>query len=152
LIGGAIGSLAFNTYVIAQSLSGRKASYYAGLDGLGRILAGNATAFGTGCAIGSLRGGVKPRVDPSASSANLSKGSTLPQNLRQQLAVKQAVSNPTAGIPMNNIKMNDPRWPAAQGWIKMRQSIDPGGRQGPINVHYLYNTITKMVADPKIKF
>jgi RHS repeat-associated protein len=53
IIGGLAGATGFNAYVIIQSLSGRKASYYAGLDGLGRILAGNATAFGVGCAIGA---------------------------------------------------------------------------------------------------
>lgn len=52
----------FNPYVIVQSLSGRKASFYAGLDGLGRILVGNAAAFGGGCAVGAAVTGQEFRM------------------------------------------------------------------------------------------
>jgi hypothetical protein len=31
--------------------------------------------------------------------------------------------------------MTDPRWPNSDGWVKMQQIIDPGGSEGPINVH-----------------
>jgi hypothetical protein len=87
---------------------------------------------------------------PSAgSTANLSKGTTLARNLREQLAIKQALSNPTAGSQLP-LKMTDPRWPASQGWVKMQQVIQSGGREGPINTHYLYNTITGAVDDAKI--
>ena len=62
LIGGLGGTISFNAGVIVQSLLGRKASYYAGLEGLGRILSGNAKAFAVGCAAGAyLRGQEWPR-------------------------------------------------------------------------------------------
>jgi len=32
----------------------------------------------------------------------------------------------------------------------MQQLIQSGGREGPINVHYLYNTKTGLVDDAKI--
>lgn len=83
------------------------------------------------------------------STANLSKGTTLPRVLREQLAVEEALSRPTAGTQLP-LKMTDPRWPASDGWVKMQQVIQSGGREGPINVHYLRNTITGATADPKI--
>jgi hypothetical protein len=81
------------------------------------------------------------------STANLAKGSSLATNLREQLAIEQALANPKAGKPLP-FKMTDPRWPASEGWVKMQQIIHPGGE--PINVHYLYNTITGAVDDAKI--
>ena len=53
IAGGLIGTIAFNGKIIYQSLWGRKAGYYAGWNGLGRITAGNLAAFGAGCAVGS---------------------------------------------------------------------------------------------------
>jgi hypothetical protein len=44
--------------------------------------------------------------------------------------------------------MGDPRWSAADGWVKMEQRLTPGGE--PINVHYVYNTITGAIDDFKI--
>ncbi|MDR2512607.1 MAG: hypothetical protein LBD01_02265 [Puniceicoccales bacterium] len=80
------------------------------------------------------------------STANLSKGTTLPRNLREQLAVEQATKASQAGSQLP-IKMTDPRWPASDGWVKMQQVINSGGREGPINVHYVRNTITGAVDD-----
>jgi hypothetical protein len=51
LVGGLLGTMAYNSYVIYQSAAGRKANYYAGLSGAGHILSGNAIAFGAGCAL-----------------------------------------------------------------------------------------------------
>lgn len=83
IVGGTIAMTAYNAYVIAQSLSGRKASYYAGLDGLGRILTGNATAFGVGCAIGSgfKFGGSKAPSVPTAN--NWGNPKTLPDHFQR---------------------------------------------------------------------
>jgi filamentous hemagglutinin len=41
--------------------------------------------------------------------------------------------------------MGDLRWPASQGWVKMRQNING------VEVHYVLNTITDAVDDFKIK-
>ncbi|GAB6166135.1 hypothetical protein JCM19992_21350 [Thermostilla marina] len=82
------------------------------------------------------------------STANLAKGSKLAETLREQLAIEQALANPKAGKIIGSIEMTDPRWPASEGWVKMTQFIKPGGE--PIEVHYLYNTITGAVDDAKI--
>jgi hypothetical protein len=90
------------------------------------------------------------------STASLAKGTTLPRNLREQLAFEEAMSNPRAGkqIP---IQMTDPRWPASEGWVKMQLIVDQGGGPveilgagGPINVHYVWNTIMGVADDFKI--
>ncbi len=81
------------------------------------------------------------------STADLAKGTTLPRNLREQLAIEQAAASPAAGTKLP-INMTDPRWPGAQGWQKMDTWIKPGG--DPINVHYLYNPVTKQIDDFKI--
>lgn len=39
--------------------------------------------------------------------------------------------------------MSDPRWPAAEGWVKMRQNMNG------IEIHYLLNTETEEVDDFK---
>jgi RHS repeat-associated protein len=54
LIGGLLGTMGYNGSVIVRSLFGRKASYYAGFKGLGRILGGNLESFAIGCAAGTL--------------------------------------------------------------------------------------------------
>jgi RHS repeat-associated protein len=88
-----------------------------------------------------------PRPLGRGSTADPAKGTTLPRDLREQLAIEEAISRPNAGRPLP-LKMNDPRWPASDGWGKMQQVIEPGGE--PINVHYVRNTITGQVDDFKI--
>jgi filamentous hemagglutinin len=39
--------------------------------------------------------------------------------------------------------LNDSRWPSAEGWIK-KQQINNG-----IEIHYVYNNITKQIDDFK---
>jgi RHS repeat-associated protein len=80
-------------------------------------------------------------------TASLPAGTSLPRNLREQLAVEQAMASPLAGRPLP-LPMTDARWPAAAGWVKMQQIITPGGES--INVHYLYNTVTGEIDDFKI--
>jgi len=74
----------------------------------------------------------------------------LPRNPREQLAVEQAMANPTAGRELRNVVMSDPRWLASEGWVKMQQIVQSGGREGPINVHYLLNRTTGAIDDFKI--
>jgi hypothetical protein len=81
------------------------------------------------------------------STADLAKGTSLPRNLREQLAIEQAAASPTAGTELP-INMTDPRWPGTQGWEKWQQVIKPGG--DPITVHYLYSPVTKQIDDFKI--
>ena len=76
-------------------------------------------------------------------------GRWLPSNLREDLAVEQSMQDPAEGKPAAG-PLGDPRWPASDGWQKQQQTIDPGGREGPVTVHYNYNPSTGEVDDFKI--
>ena len=69
-------------------------------------------------------------------------GKHTPQNLNEQLAMQEAISNPSAGTKG---KLSDPKWQPEKGWVKMFQNI-----RG-YEVHYVYNTISGEVDDVKIK-
>ena len=77
-------------------------------------------------------------------ASQASTGRTAPANLKEQLAMQQAKSNPAAGQKVP-ITMNDPRWPASQGWVKMQQNVNG------VTVHYDLNTVTGETADWKFK-
>ncbi len=94
LIGGLLGTIAFNGSVIYRSLWGRKASYYAGLTGLGRIALGNAQAFGAGCAIGSGVGALAEAGEGAAAEVAEACGlcfpaGTLIQNRQGFIAIEK---------------------------------------------------------------
>ena len=78
-----------------------------------------------------------------------STGRTEPANLREKLAMAQVKSNPLAGEPITRITLNDPRWPASEGWIKMQQIVSTS--YGNINIHYVYNQTLKIFDDFKFK-
>ncbi|HEX4445595.1 MAG TPA: polymorphic toxin-type HINT domain-containing protein [Polyangiaceae bacterium] len=91
----------------------------------------------------------------NGSTVDPDKGTFPPRDLAEQLAVQQAQSDPlgkndpstkTTQLPL---VMSDPRWPAADGWVKMQQIIQTSS--GTINVHYVYNTNTGATDDFKIK-
>jgi hypothetical protein len=73
-----------------------------------------------------------------------STGRTTPASLGEQLAMEEAISNPSAGspVPMRQ-SMGDPRWPGGDGWIKMQQRDN--------QIHYNLNTRTGAVDDFKFK-
>jgi len=106
---------------------------------------GMADAFVDFAELSAAKAG--PNILGAGSTANLSKGTTLARNLREQLAIEQAAANPAAGSQLR-LNMTDPRWPGSQGWVKMQQVIEPGG--APINVHYLRNTVSGLIDDFKI--
>ena len=73
---------------------------------------------------------------------NFSTGRTEPLNLTEQLAMEQAKANPKAGSPLP-VQMNDPRWLASDGWVKMAQNING------VEIHYVMNLRNGMIADFK---
>ena len=77
----------------------------------------------------------------TAASAG-SSGRTVAGNLTEQLAMKEVVSSP-GGRQLTRVVMSDPRWPAADGWVKMSQNVNG------VEVHYVFNTVTKAVDDFK---
>jgi hypothetical protein len=82
---------------------------------------------------------------PSSAPKPLGLGSTgrvTPASLGEQLAMEEAMSNPSAGriVPL---QMSDPRWTAGTGWSKMSQNING------TEIHYVRNAITGAVDDFK---
>ncbi|MFY7115462.1 hemagglutinin repeat-containing protein [Enterobacter cloacae complex sp. SHL020] len=73
-----------------------------------------------------------------------STGRTTPNSLGEKLSMEQAMSNPAAGHQLPVI-MTDPRWPRADGWVKMAQNVNG------VEVHYVRNTKTGQVDDFKFK-
>jgi filamentous hemagglutinin len=59
--------------------------------------------------------------------------------------MQEVVANPGAGTVLERITMNDSRWPAADGWVKMSQVVNG------VEIHYVRNTITGAVDDFKFK-
>lgn len=71
-----------------------------------------------------------------------STGRTAPSNLTEQLAMTEVRAAP-GGTQLPNVVMGDTRWPAADGWVKMRQVVNG------VDIHYVRNTITGAVDDFK---
>jgi filamentous hemagglutinin len=71
-------------------------------------------------------------------------GRYVPNNLKEQLAMQEVVSNPAAGRQLKII-MSDPRWPAEDGWVKMSKNVNG------VEIHYTFNTKTGEVLDFKFK-
>jgi filamentous hemagglutinin len=113
---------------------------------VGAAITGSLQAAGV---VGMSIGGKKPGeyTPPITTQAPLGLGSTgrsTPANLQEQLALQQAMSNPAAGTVLR-IPLRDARWPAADGWEKMSQTIN--GTQ----IHYVRNSISGAVDDFKFK-
>lgn len=71
-----------------------------------------------------------------------STGRTVPGSIREQMAMASVRNNP-AGEVIQRITMNDARWPAADGWVKVQQV------EGGVTIHYVRNTVTGAVDDFK---
>ncbi|SIT35568.1 Filamentous haemagglutinin family outer membrane protein [Paraburkholderia ribeironis] len=73
-----------------------------------------------------------------------STGRAVSNNLQEQLALQQAMSNPAAGVQLP-IPLGDSRWPAADGWVKMSQNVNG------VEIHYVRNVNSGAVDDFKFK-
>ena len=83
------------------------------------------------------------------STADISKGqSPFPRNLPEQILFNNVLKAPELGKSVTD-EIGDPRFSAAAGWVKLSQKTkDVNGRS--IDVHYLYNTKSKIVLDVKV--
>lgn len=89
--------------------------------------------------------GIKVTESPPAKPLGRgSTGRTDPKNLKEKLAMEDAMSNPDRGkiVPLKK-GMTDPRWPGDEGWVKMSQHING------VEVHYVRNANTGMIDDFK---
>jgi RHS repeat-associated protein len=96
--------------------------------------------------ISSRTGGLGALAAAAGAAIPLGRGSTgrtEPVNLREQLAMEEAQSGSESAGQIERITMNDPRWPSAEGWVKMRQNVND------VEIHYLLNTETEEVDDFK---
>ena len=72
-----------------------------------------------------------------------STGRTVAKNLGEQLAMEQVMSNPLQNATKISVTMTDFRWPASEGWVKMAQNVNG------VEIHFVYNTLTKVFDDFK---
>ena len=70
-----------------------------------------------------------------------STGRTVANNLNEQLAMSQVMSNPLQGATQLNFVMNDSRWLGSDGWVKMQNIVELSDGT-KINIHFVYNTET----------
>ena len=85
------------------------------------------------------------RSDAGAQATIGSTGRVEATNLREQLAMQEVVSHPSAGTILKGVSMTDPRWPASAAWVKMAQNVNG------VEIHYVYNTVSGAVDDFKFK-
>lgn len=71
-------------------------------------------------------------------------GRYVPNNLNEQLAMEQVMSNPSGGKELT-VPMTDPRWRANEGWVRMAQHVNG------VEIHYNRNQRTGQVDDFKFK-
>jgi filamentous hemagglutinin len=83
------------------------------------------------------------RFPSSVPPSKGSTGRTTPNNLKEQLAMEEVMSDP-GGVDLP-IVMSDPRWPASEGWVKRSQNVNG------VEIHYLYNKNTGEFDDFKFK-
>jgi hypothetical protein len=76
-------------------------------------------------------------------------GRTIPNNLNEQLAMKQVQSDPLNGATKIPIELKDSRWPTNEGWVKMQNVVKT--TEGNVTIHFNYNTNTGAMADFKFK-
>jgi RHS repeat-associated protein len=92
-------------------------------------------------------GCIKNQVMPWGMTRGLGLGLTgtkAAATIAEQLALEAAEANPAEGKPLQTV-LNDYRWPASKGWVKM-ESRSPGG----VVVHWVRNLNTGEALDFKL--
>lgn len=77
-------------------------------------------------------------------------GRTMPNNLNEQMAMRQVRSNPLDGATELPFVMKDTRWKANEGWVKMENNIYYSN-DSHTSIHFVYNKITGAFDDFKFK-
>ncbi|AHH97392.1 hypothetical protein KALB_4028 [Kutzneria albida DSM 43870] len=136
---------------LVEAVIGKDVFTQGELDGFDRSLRGLAAVPVVGGPLKKLVTGAEEAAK-TAKATPLGRGSTgrtRADNLHEQLAMDQALAHPEAGKVLP-IKMNDARWPAEDGWVKMSQQLK-GASGRKVDVHYVRNTRTGEVDDFKFK-
>lgn len=106
---------------------------------------------------GAKGGGSGPAPPPRrplgrrSTTARWERGTTLPRNVREQMAIEDCITHPEKGTIITDITMHHP-WPASEGWVKMERVFfeDPTRKNSHIIVHYVRNVRTGEIDDFKI--
>ena len=77
-------------------------------------------------------------------------GRTMPNNLNEQMAMRQVRSNPLEGATELPFTMKDTRWSAKDGWVKMENNVYYSNGSHT-SIHFVYNKITGAFDDFKFK-
>ena len=92
----------------------------------------------------------KYKIANKDSAGRRTPGRRTPNNLNEELAMRQAQTNPLDGkVIMSDLK--DPRWLSSDGWVKMQQTFNfYDGTKATI--HYVINHTLKLIDDFKFVF
>jgi len=100
---------------------------------------------------GQGAGGASSGVgNPVEIAGHGSTGRIIPNTLDEQMAMHQVKANPLEGAvdlsqTSKPIILNDPKWKASEGWVKMSNIVN--GK----DIHFVYNKITGAFDDFKFK-
>ena len=92
------------------------------------------------------------RVAPKKRVKPLGKGNTgrtIAKSEYERQVMKVVKNNPHGGRVLDNINMNDSRWPAKEGWVKMEKIFQHGKMKSTI--HYVWKQGTDIFDDFKYK-
>ena len=120
----------------------------------GKVAGSGVVAGGGGFSLAHDIGSASSTTEPQSSTSG---GSTseygvdnrrvVPKNLQEQLAMQQVKSDPLRNAKELPITLNDPRWPASEGWVKMQSIVET--EKGKITIHFVFNKIKHIFDDFK---
>ena len=97
--------------------------------------------------------GTSEGITVNLANKGVSFGRHIPQNLFEQMAMKEVLSNPLKNaIDLSKISkpiiLNDSRWPSCEGWVKMQRIVIGSNGEKAI-IHFVYNDTLKLFDDFK---
>ena len=76
-------------------------------------------------------------------------GRTVAENLSEQFAMKEVMSNPhpklNGATVLEDLIMTDKRWPSTEGWFKVTKNVNG------VEIHYVWNEVLNVFDDFKFK-
>ena len=130
LWGGLAGGIGYGVYNLANGTE-------ATVSGYATSMATSAAAAGIGYALANGKITYKSQGSTGRTTAN---------NLKEQLSMKQVVSNPLSGAKrLTNMTMSDKRWLASAGWAKYENIVNG------VKIHFNYNSLIGIFDDFKFK-
>ncbi|MEN6355849.1 MAG: RHS repeat-associated core domain-containing protein [Armatimonadota bacterium] len=110
-----------------------------------------ASVVGTRAAIKYSNALAASGKEPWMLAGKGSTGRCTPENLSEQLAMEEVLSNPAGGESLEGkVPMTDDTWPQEDGWIKM-QYVHRGPDSKSTTIHYVHQKGTNIYDDFKFK-